>query len=71
MKSSKMGRKMGGFGRKAKSFFKRKKRKGFQNLYDNRTLCENLDEDPFLQFYVIAFIALVGFLLYKAIQKKR
>ena len=48
-----------------------KKRFGFQNQYDNRTLCENLEEDEFARFYLIAFMALMGYLLYKATQKKR
>jgi hypothetical protein len=48
-----------------------KSRFGFQNQYNNRTLCENLEEDEFARFYLIAFTALMGYLLYKATQKKR
>ena len=43
---------------------------GFQNKYDNKTLCTNLDKDPFARFYIIAFIFLLGFLIYKAFLKK-
>ena len=43
---------------------------GFQNKYDNKTLCSNLEKDPFARFYIIAFIFLLGFLIYKAFLKK-
>ena len=33
---------------------------GFQNKYDNKTLCSNLEKDPFARFYIIAFIFLLG-----------
>ena len=54
---------------KMAGMFKRKI--GFQNQYNNKTLCNNLMQDDFAQFYIIAFIGFVGFLLYKATQKKR
>ena len=67
--------------RKAKAFAKKKgkakmssmfkKKFGFQNLYDNQTLCENLEEDEFAKFYLIAFVVLMGYLLYKATEKRR
>ena len=47
-----------------------KKRFGFQNIYDNQTLCENLDQDEFAKFYLIAFTVLMGYLLYKATQRR-
>ena len=75
--------KKGGFGGmlgKAKAFAKKKakgkmggmfkKRFGFQNIYDNQTLCENLDQDEFAKFYLIAFTVLMGYLLYKATQRR-
>jgi len=43
---------------------------GFQNKYDNKTLCSNLEKDPFARFYIIAFIFLLGFLIYKTFLKK-
>jgi len=43
---------------------------GFQNKYDNKTLCSKLDKDPFARFYIISFIFLLGFLIYKAFLKK-
>ncbi len=68
---------LGGLLGKAKTFAKKKgssmfkKKFGFQNLYDNRTLCENLDQDEFAKFYLIGFMALMGYLLYKATEKRR
>ena len=67
-KKAKSGMKQKAMGKMGSMF---KNRFGFQNQYDNRILCENLEENEFAQFYIIAFISLVGFLLYKATQKKR